>query len=213
MMTASLSPLNGPQATAALWALSVEPGADAGRDHSFSRSIEEKFASPGEGPLHGVSSDPDGRPDVSTLRWLLHSVDANFVADAMKSDAPPRRQASDDYTEDTRWSFAADAAIEALLLPAIRRADGWQSSHRGESFVAATKTDPVAADLSRPCLIEALPLAEIPTKFVKRLTHRASPLEDWRPGMSWGGRMLGRYVVWRSGHVLIDPPGGPIAQG
>ncbi len=82
----------------------------------------------------------------------------------------------------------APAAIEALRLPAIRRADGWQSGHRGESFAAATKTDPVAANLRLTMPDRGPPARRISTKFVKRLTQSGQPLEDGPAGAGGGYR-------------------------
>lgn len=102
----------------------MEPATDGGKGQTFRDSIDEKFAMPAGDPVPDMSSDPDWCPDVFTLRWLLHNVDTDVVIDAMRSDVPSRQQAAGDYTENTMWSFAADAAIEAILFPAIRRAIG-----------------------------------------------------------------------------------------
>jgi hypothetical protein len=98
-----------------------DPGPDNAQ-RTLGGGIAAKFAASSEGALDPVPADPGWRPDVATLSWLLESVDTDYVARAMMTDVPPRQEAQNDYTENTMWHFAADAAIEATFVPAVRRA-------------------------------------------------------------------------------------------
>lgn len=95
---------------------------------TFSSAITGHFNNSGR--LHGVSEDPNWQPDLATLQWLLHSTDSERIADAMKTDVPARQISSDDFSAESMWSFAADAAIEAILFPIIEQVSSSQSNKR-----------------------------------------------------------------------------------
>jgi len=59
--------------------------------------------------------------EVETLVEILRGVDMDLIADAVRKDTVANLQVDPNPTPDSVWYLAAQAAVEALLLPIIRK--------------------------------------------------------------------------------------------
>lgn len=70
--------------------------------------------------LGSLPSGSPWSPDVRTLRWLAETTETEKLATVIGKDVRARQESVNDYSEESMWRFAADAALEFLVIPAIR---------------------------------------------------------------------------------------------
>lgn len=88
-------------------------------DWSIADALDAQF-----GASSSTVQDADWHPDVRTLQWLLHRLDAALIGEAVRLDVDARKKSVGSADDMATWYFVADAAIEAIIFPAIRAASG-----------------------------------------------------------------------------------------
>lgn len=69
------------------------------------------------------AGNDSGEVDPSVIRWILDHTNSDDIARAIRLDVGRRQSSANDFTDESFWQFAADAAIEAILFPLLRSID------------------------------------------------------------------------------------------